>query len=44
MTKGYNFGLWHSVEKEFLIVTIIEDNGSPTDKSDKQSFFLVINF
>jgi hypothetical protein len=40
MTKRYNFELWHSVEKEFLKVTIIEDNGFLTGKSDKQNFFL----
>ena len=40
MTKRYNFELWHSVEKEFLKVTIIEDNGFLTGQSDKQGFFL----
>jgi len=40
MTKGYNFELWHSVEKESLKVTIIEENGFLTGKSDKQGFFL----
>jgi hypothetical protein len=42
MTRGYNFELWHSVEKEFLKVTIIEDNGFLTGKSDEQGFFLVL--
>jgi hypothetical protein len=41
MTKRYNFELWHSVEKEFLKVTIIEDNAFLTGKSDEQDFFLV---
>jgi hypothetical protein len=40
MTKRYNFELWHSVEKEFLKVTIIEDNGFLTGQLDKQNFFL----
>ncbi len=40
MTRTHNFELWHSVEKEFLKVTIIEDNGFLTGKLDKQGFFL----
>jgi hypothetical protein len=43
MTKRYNFELWHSVEKEFLKVTIIEDNGFLTGKLDKQNFFLKLS-
>jgi hypothetical protein len=42
MTKRYNFELWHSVEKEFLKVTTIEDNGFLTGQSDKPGFFLYL--
>jgi hypothetical protein len=42
MTKRYNFELWHSVEKEFLKITTIEDNGFLTGKSDERGFFLVL--
>ena len=44
MTKRYNFELWHSVEKEFLKVTTIEDNGFLTGKSDERGFFCTCNF
>jgi hypothetical protein len=42
MTKRYNFELWHSVEKEFLKVTIIKNNGFLIGKSDEQGFFLYL--
>jgi hypothetical protein len=35
ITRAHNFELWNSVEKEFSKITIIEENGFLTDKSDK---------